>query len=296
MKKIMVFTHYDLDGCVSYLTAKWALSKSSVEVEPLPSSGTRERLKRWMTKHDFSDYDTVYFLDLDVADQFDLIDLPNVVVIDHHKSHEDKQFYKKATAVVKEYSSAAMLCYRYFRKMINAEYTPEQKALIVLADDYDSYTHKFPDSRILNDVFWEQQHSFDTFAEQFKNGFSGFTKQQLAVHELKIKELNRLFSSLKMFRAKNVNVGGVKSDVVATFASSFLNDICDHLIDKEKADVAIVINMDAQRVSFRRSKKSQAKLNEFAEEIADGGGHEYSAGGSLTPDFMEFTKKLVPYE
>ena len=60
----------------------------------------------------------------------------------------------------------------------------------------------------------------------------------------------------------------------------------------------IVVNINTKRVSFRRNKDiKDISLIEFGKEVCGtGGGHEYAAGGSITNQFMEFTKQLTPYE
>ena len=61
------------------------------------------------------------------------------------------------------------------------------------------------------------------------------------------------------------------------------------------ADVAIIVNPNSGRVSFRRRAESKnVDVSRIAAKLVDGGGHEYAAGGQVTDKFMDFTKLLKP--
>ena len=190
-KKIFCFTHFDLDGVVSYLVTKWAHPGYKIECEPLSGTDNRYEIMQWLTKNDFSKYERVFFLDLDISNSIDLIDHENVIIIDHHKTHAENKNYKKAVAIVKEYSSACLLAYRVFKKLYNSNFTEEQKKLVIFGNDYDSYELQFPESRNLNIVFWNTQKSFPSFIENFSNGFFTFTKEQEAICRIYENDLER---------------------------------------------------------------------------------------------------------
>lgn len=293
-KKIFVWTHWDLDGLVSCLVVKWAHPDCDFEYQPVGSLGIREDITKWLLKHKFEDYETVYFVDLDVSEHADLVDRKNVFIVDHHKSHVEKMKYEKAVAVVKEYPSACKLLYKVFKKLYNTPFTDAQKMLIILGNDYDSYKHDLPESKMLNAIFWQTQKSFDTGMKLYNSGFKGFTQQQLAIYDIYKKDLDKALNGLKIFENKSIEVLNGVYHVTATFTDSFVNDITDYLLEKYNPDIAIVVNLNTKHVSFRRNKKSTVQLHTLAEQIADGGGHEYSAGGFVTDEFMEFTKLLTP--
>lgn len=294
IKKIMCWCHYDLDGAVSYLTTKWAHPNYEIECMPVVGYEIRQEIVKWMLNHNFTDYDKIFFLDLDTADLKDLIDHKNVIIIDHHKSHVDKMEYKKAAAIVKEYSSAALLAYKVYRKLYNIEFTENQKKLIIYANDYDSYTNQLLESKILNIIFWNTQKSFETFIDTYQNGFIPFTKEQLAIYRIYQNELKKMLSELKVYQGIYADVDGECRTVIATFAENHINDVADYLLETYDADVVIIVNLKSKHISFRRPKNGTMRLNVFAESIAHGGGHEYSAGGIITDNFMSFTKTLKP--
>ena len=294
-KNIFCFVHFDLDGVVSYLTTVWAHPTKDVMYKAIGGYNIREEVTNWLLNNNFEDYDKIFFLDLDVTKAADLIDNENVFIIDHHKTHADNKYaYKKAKCIVKEYSSACLLAYKVFKKLYNILFTEEQKKLIIYGNDYDSYTLNFIESSMLNAIFWNTQKSFESFIETYKSGYRDFTPQQLCIYKIYKNDLQTVTSKLNVFRGIYADTDGECRVVVATFANKFINEVADYIIDKYTPDVVLIINMNTKRVSFRRPRGGTMKLDIFASEIAEGGGHEYSAGGFLTDNFMDFTKQLKP--
>ncbi len=294
-KKIFCFTHYDLDGAISYLVTKWAHPGYKIECMPLTGADIRYELMQWRLKHDYEDYEKVFFLDLDVSGHADLIDHKNVIIIDHHKTHVDNMKYVNAVPIVKEYSSACLLAYKIFKKLYNTEFSNIQKTLIIYGNDYDSYTNALPESRMLNIVFWNTQKSFDAFIENYSNGFRSFTKEQQAIIRIYENHLSETIKSLKVFQGIHADIDGECRVVVATFLDGQSpNDISDYLLKTYNADMSIIVNTKTKHISFRRPKDGTMRLDAFAKEYANGGGHEYSAGGTITDIFLNFTKTLKP--
>jgi oligoribonuclease NrnB/cAMP/cGMP phosphodiesterase (DHH superfamily) len=293
-KKIFCFTHYDLDGVVSYLVTKWAYPKHTLEYKAVVDSNIRTELTKWLLNNSFDDFEKVFFLDLDVSGSVDLIDKENVFIIDHHKTHVDNMKYKNCVAIVKEYPSACLLAYRAFKKIYDCKFTDAQKQLVLYGNDYDSYTNQYAESRMLNAIYYNTQKSFETFVGIYADGFVEFSKQQLAIYQMFENELADTIKNLKLYQGGYADVDGEYRVVVATFASRHINDIADHILNMYNSDVAIVVNLSSKHVSFRRPKDGTMKLDVFAKDIAGGGGHEYSAGGIISDAFLDFTKTLKP--
>jgi len=289
--KYHVWTHYDLDGVVSYLTVKWFYPNENIDYSVTQVNRFRDDWTKWLVKNNIKDYDKIFILDLDVSEYADLIDHKNVIIIDHHKTHTNT--YKNAKVMVKEYTSAAKLTYKLLSKLHpDVNISDAKKKLVLLADDYDSYNLQLPDSKKLNTVFWESNKSFETFINNFMKGFYGFNLQQQNMIKLNEQKIQSVKDNVSIYAA-DVPIKGSKRRVVAAFADSFQNDIADYLKDEYNAEVAIVVNPKLKHVSFRRKRTdSDLDISKLAKALTDGGGHEYAAGGNITDKFLEFTKLL----
>jgi hypothetical protein len=290
MKKIMCFTHWDLDGIMSYIVIRWAFPKATVEYMPTTVKSFRENYTKWLSTNELEDYDQVFITDLGVFEDKDLIDHEKIFIIDHHKGHENST-YSKATAIIADYSSACKLAYKTFKTLYNIKVSREQLHLMLLADDYDSYKLELKDSVNLNLVFWETTNKFEEFTKSFINGFRGFTlKQQNMINLHKIK-VEKIRSELEVYSG-SVTIQGSKRYVCAACTKSCINEVADTLLKDYNAEVAIIINTNTNHASYRRGDSCDTNLAEFARDTAGGYGHEYSSGSEITDGFMEFMKNL----
>jgi len=289
MKKYFVWTHYDLDGIMCYLLLKWFL-KIDIEFKSTLPKKFRDDYTQWMANNT-TQYDKIFITDLDIAEHADLVDKPNVIIIDHHKSHNDNFNYKHATTVIRPETSAAKLLYKTFKDKFE-DITIPQKKLLLLVDDYDCYKLDLPDSRKLNILFWNSNNAFETFVKDFNHGFTMFNVQQETAIKYHLEKIQKIFNEAPIYSG-NITIQGKKRSVCATFVNKYINDIVDMVYDKYKSDLIIVVNTNQQSVHFRRGKHcTDLDVSEFAKKIADGGGHEFAGGGKITENFMQFTKLL----
>ena len=164
-----------------------------------------------------------------------------------------------------------------------------------MADDYDSFKLRIPDTIILNTVFWATQNNFETFMDLYEDGFNGFTEQQLALYRIKQQELEKVVQALEFFDNDEVTFNGKDYHFIATFADKYIDEVGDYILKTYEADVALVINKKTKHVSFRRFETSDINLGDFAEKMANGGGHPFAAGGELlTREMLSFTQSLKP--
>lgn len=295
-KKNFIFTDIDLDGAMSCLLFHWITGKQI----PYISTRTvdfRKTFANWLKNNKLSSFDNIYILDLDISgDCLELVDRPNIVIIDHHTSHErNKHKYKHAKTFIKADTSCAKTIYKLLHTKSKTELTDEHKKLVLLVDDYDSYELKLPQSQELNLLFWNYQgNKAAKFIEEFNPGFHGFTSDQKNIIQFYKNKIENTLSTLEVFEA-TVPMGGSSQKVVSTFAETCINEVADHIIKKYKADIGLVINQNSSKVSFRKDKsRCSIDLSVIANTIADGGGHEYSAGGMLCDKFATFSKLFKP--
>ena len=220
-----------------------------------------------------------------------LIDYKNVIYIDHHKTSSTLQF-TNAHTFISDHSSCTLQIYSLFKKSIDIN--DKQKKLIALIDDYDSYKIIFNKSKHLNILFWNFYNtSLSTFLTDFYDGFVDFTEvQQKIIHQALVNQKN-IINNLKLFSCKT-KINNKEAVFVSTFADSCINEVAEYILLNSNIDVAVVVNIKNERVSFRRNKNSNIDVSILAQKMCNGGGHEAAAGGQLTEDFLTFSKSFTP--
>ena len=295
-EKVTVFTHSDLDGVVSYLVLCWLYGRKLDYIATTPMKLEQDYIK-WEKSE--KECDRLYFLDLDVTKIGNLIDHENTkaVVIDHHKTN--LYVYKHAkTRIYNETSCAKLLYDTFFKQESGKQLTPAQKTLIALADDWDSNTKATPLSEQLNIVYHSMSNKFNSFVEDYYNGFRPFDKfKQNTILLYKKHKKEYLDSRHPYIFTGKVNFDESLAKVGAVFCDKFVQECCDYLFEKYEVDVAIAVLMNQKRIAVRRNSNNQTiDVSKFVQKIASGGGHEAAAGGNLTDEFIEFTKLLKPLE
>ena len=295
-QKHFIFTDCDLDGAGCYMMWPWFLGTYPDRITTRVNDFEKS-WKQWIAKGNLNKYDRIFITDLDISriDCLDLVDIEKVTIIDHHKSHvENKHKYKNATTYIKTETSCSKIVYNLFKKT-GKKLDANKKFLISLIDDYDSYKLSIPHSYHLNLLFWNYQGDrLKQFINDYKNGFTPFTDEQKKIISFYLKKLKNIKKDLDVHWAY-LPVGDTNCKFVSVFATECINEIADHIINNYKADVGIVINCNSSKVSLRRSKDSQIKLNDLASQLFDeGGGHEEAAGGILCDKFLEFSKSFAP--
>ena len=164
-----------------------------------------------------------------------------------------------------------------------------------MADDYDSYQFKVPNSYELNVLLWSLTGDrFGKFTNMFKEGFKGFNQQQQNIINLYANKLNRVLGQLEEYSA-TIPIKGKTYNMCSTFASECINDVADHMLNNYKSDVVMVVNTKSRKVSFRKDKTCELDLSRFSQSVCDeAGGHKFAAGGLLCDKYMNFSKLFNP--
>lgn len=294
--KNCVFTHHDLDGVVSYLVLSWFYPNLKFECFTIRNVfDFRKEYLNWCLKNSPKDYEHIFILDLDVSGCEDLLDQPNFFIFDHHDTHL-KAVYNNAKAFVKKYSSACKLMYKILSmKFPDKKLTEAQKLLIGFTDDFDSYTLKYPVSKQLNTLFWNYTpNNFQTFFDNFKNGFHGFNIQQQSIIKLYETELKAYYKNIKEVYYGEYTWNNKKYSACAIFASKHINDLADLLFESQKCDIIFMYNKKSNKIYVRRNRTnngSDLHIGKICEQWG-GGGHEGAGGGPAHPEFLEFSKTL----
>ena len=299
MNKIAVFTDCDLDGLGSMQVFRWFTGKLDAQHEICSQSNFRKTFTKWSVRNNPKKFDKIFIMDLDVSQSnLDLVDHENFVIIDHHDTHiSNKGKYLKATTILQDYTSCCKLLYRIFsKKYTDVKLSDEQKKLVLLVDDYDSYKLQLKDSYNLNVIVWNYVGDrAEQFTRDFGSGFNGFTKSHMNMIHLNNRKVNRIISELEIYKGK-IPISGSEYKIHATIADKSLNEVAHHVINNHDCDICMVMNLRTQRVSFRKNKERvpELDLGKLAQAIAEGGGHRDSSGGKMTDQIMTLTKMLQP--
>jgi oligoribonuclease NrnB/cAMP/cGMP phosphodiesterase (DHH superfamily) len=293
-KNIHIFTHNDLDGAGSLLALIWAFPEDKITYTTV-NNNKASNFTNFITTEwgkTLSDYDSVFIVDLSLPEKdIHCIDKNNVIFIDHHKTSLPLKF-NNAKSFIKVYSSCAMYIYNIFKNIIDI--SKKQKELLVYIDDYDSYTLNFKTSKDLNILFWDYYSTtISTFLSDYSEGFVPFTELQKNIISFNKQKLQKLTTSLNFYSA-SISVQSKTCKIVSTFADTFINDVAEHIFQKYKADIAIVVSLEQSRVSFRRRKGLEVDVSALSQKLCDGGGHEAASGGKITDKFLSFSKMFTP--
>jgi oligoribonuclease NrnB/cAMP/cGMP phosphodiesterase (DHH superfamily) len=289
-----VFTHNDLDGAVSLLTLMWSRPNDTFHYFPVNNLDVIDKIRDNISNT--HNKPTTFVLDLALREEFlPFLNESNITIIDHHKTSEKfVSKFNKSKVLCKEYSSNALLVRKIFAES-SPELTQEQKMLIALADDFDSYKLQIPDSYDLNILFWSQyRNKFSEFIKDYSKGFKKITPEQRRAIDFIKKEASNEAEKIPLFYGE-LTIGGKQKKVYAGMVERIVPQVMDLLIQKYAPDIFFFINTKNEKVSIRQCTKTDPiDVGAFAERICEGGGHEYAAGGKITPLFMEVTKNLKP--
>ena len=295
MPKIHVFTDADLDGAGSYLALKLAYKNADISYSVTTEKNFRENILNWQLKDSFKNYDTVFICDLNIKNDIALIDRDNVVVFDHHAEHVNHlNEYVKAKAIIKEYPSCTLLMYHSLK--LKEKITDHQKLLFNFISDYDSYVLKYPQSRELNQIFWNYTGDrLQKFLIEFKDGFFGFNRYHKNALKIVERNIENYFKTQTLYKG-NLKISGKDYNVMGGFFSFSPNEIAERALHENNADVILLINLKSKTVCYRKSKTCDLDVGRLAEKLADGGGHEAAAGSLLNDTIINITKLLQPIE
>ena len=291
MNKIFVFTDADLDGAGCLLMLKRAFKNDNISYKVTTEKNFRQDILNWQLNDSFKNYDQVFICDLNIKDETALVDRDNVVIFDHHAEHaEVKGEYKKAKAVVKDTTSCTLLIYKSLQ--LNDILNQNQKLLVKIIDDYDSYALTLPYSRSLNQIFWNYTgNRVEKFIGDFHKGFYGFNNYHKNTLALINKKLEQYFKNEKLYMGK-IKLGQNEFNAMGGFFTFCPNEISERALKENKGDFIILINPNTKTVCFRRSKECTLSMSKLASKLGNGGGHEDAAGCLLNDNIINITKLL----
>lgn len=290
-KTYQIFTHRDLDGAVSVLTFLWSKPDATVTYREI-SNNEIDLIKDHVLRT--CNPPKTLIMDLSLREEFlPELDQDHITFIDHHETSLNfKDKFKNAKTIIRSETSNSLLVRQLFKDSA-PEFTPEQKKMILFADDHDSGESKLSESYDLNILFWTQfRNQFCYFMNYYKNGFVEFSHKQKEVIQNAKNNAKIAFMDTKMYKGDLI-LEGLPKTTIAAITDNYNSIVLDMIMKKYSPDVLFYINSRSEKVSIRQ-KKSDNPINlaAFAEKYCEGSGHQFAAGGKITPFFLEFTKKL----
>lgn len=292
-KPDLVIVNNDLDGAGCFTVYNWVAESKPVLFE-ITQKTANEKIRQFFEKNDFSEFNKITILGVDVSGLEEVLDSGNVFVITAHKGFLDKKHgYKLAKVIAKEDGSSTRLAFSLLKKGFKYKPTEQQKLLIVMVDDAVSRNYSLKQSKDLETLFWNKS-SYSrvfNFFEKYNKGFFGFDDYQKNQLVFLNKKCDNIIRNLQLFTTK-LPIKDKIYTFFATFSDCCITEICDELFANYEADIVAIVNTEANRVYFRRSKVCEMDLSKLAKKLCDGEGYKYAASGPITEKFLEFTKLL----
>lgn len=282
--KQFIFTNSDIDGSLSYLFLRW-VTGAQIPYKTSSLFTIEQDFNEWYRKNG-EKYNRVYLLGIDVSNCLNFVNKDNVIIFKHHSPVNSLSTAKIITD--EKSNSTSMLLYNKFKNKVTLG--DQQKLMLLLVNDIKKYKFELPQSKDLDILY--KAYTGDKllkFITDFNGGFNQFSDKHKALINLYKKGIHNAIKDLKIFSGE-LPFKGEKYKVISTFADKYINEISDRLLDHFESDICFVVNVDKNRVSFRRSPDCKADLDILADKIAFGGGHPYAASGTLTDDFITITK------
>jgi hypothetical protein len=292
---IFIFTDADLDGACCYSVFRW-YTKLICPYKSCTEKTFRKDFENFLKNNKAESFKKIYIFDLSILNKNeDIADLPNLTYINHGEDDpDDIKKFKNAKIITENSSSCALMLYKRLKDKYGDILTEQQKLLISLVNDYDSYNLKHPLSKDLNFLFWSYQGDrIEKFYNDFKNGFTVFTQQHKNLIKFYKENLNKVLEGLTVFKT-NTEYKNLNYKVVSTFTNTAPSEVAHYILEKHNGDIAIVVNLNTKYISLRKDKNKNDNLHigNFTKTNFKGGGTKNIGGGFINEEFLTFSKKL----
>jgi oligoribonuclease NrnB/cAMP/cGMP phosphodiesterase (DHH superfamily) len=281
---VFLWTNCDLDGVASTIILGNAFAKSNFDYQCVFFGDFEKKYTEWFNENS-NKYDKIFIVGIPLdQNTINKIDDKKVIIISDKK--ENIKVYD-STLIDDDTTSCTKLLYKKFKDKF--EFSSDLKKLIVYVDDYNSYELKTREAKILNGLFRKSGNNrFYNFVNKFWSGYQELSESELRLSSSFYKDLNSELENLCLYQGEYKG-----HSVIATFAKGSANEIANSLLDNYDYEIAIIVNVNTQFVSFRKKRNSSADIKFMAENICNGGGSVNSSGGKLTQKFLDFTTTLI---
>lgn len=273
--KILSLSHGDFDGIACQIVL------GNVFPNIVYTNSEFYNIDKKMGSIDYSQFDYVFVTDIHPDDP-KLMDNDKVIMIDHHPSpHHNPS--KNRYAIHDKNRCAAYLVKFFCDKLYPEVDLKHLDDLIMLADDYDTWKHKDPRCRDINELI-KNFYDVDEFRDRFMTGDTVLNEKEVEYINDRHDKFNKLMDNLELFEFDEF-----KGCVV--FADDFINDVADKLLKEQGYRLVVVRNPEKGRSSVRHNIKG-VHIGNILESHNYGGGHEFAAG-FFERDSDAFYKKVL---
>jgi oligoribonuclease NrnB/cAMP/cGMP phosphodiesterase (DHH superfamily) len=281
---VFLWTNCDLDGVASTIILGNAFAKSNFDYQCVFFGDFEKKYTEWFNENS-NKYDKIFIVGIPLdQNTINKIDDKKVIIISDKK--ENIKVYD-STLIDDDTTSCTKLLYKKFKDKF--EFSSDLKKLIVYVDDYNSYELKTREAKILNGLFRKSGNNrFYNFVNKFWSGYQELSESELRLSSSFYKDLNSELENLCLYQGEYKG-----HSVIATFSKGSANEIANSLLDNYDYEIAIIVNVNTQFVSFRKKRNSSADIKFMAENLCNGGGSVNSSGGKLTQKFLDFTTTLI---
>ena len=266
---VFLWTNCDLDGVASTITLGNVFYKSNFDYQCVFFGDFEKKYTEWFNEKS-KEYDKIFIVGIPLNQSvINKIDDSKVIIVSDKK--EDLTIYE-STLIHEDITSCTKLLYKKFKDKF--DFSADLKKLIIFIDDYNSYELKTKESKLLNGLFRKSGNNrFYNFVNKFWSGYQELSESELKLSASFYRDLNSELENLCLYQGEYKG-----HSIIATFAKGSANEIANSILDNYGCEIAIIVNMNTQFVSFRKNKNSSADIKFMAENLCNGGGSLNSSG------------------
>jgi oligoribonuclease NrnB/cAMP/cGMP phosphodiesterase (DHH superfamily) len=294
---VVVMVHYDLDAAGASVLLDYSFNVAGrTACGYAKFRATMERLRQ-----EYPTINTVVMADLAVPPEdlrWALEHWDHVVYYDHHEA--SAQYAPLAEAMPDRFThnfsiemSATALVYKDFIEQGNPM-TDELMHFVQIINTYDMWFKggaAFNDGVIMNGIFWDLH--MDLFRERFKNGFTGFTPDELKQAEARrLHEAGVVEEALKEKLESGSQIVMISEQSAINAVSTNLEgDIFYVMYYNEKAkdgdnplQMSVRCKDEMPEVNLNMAMEELCAMGDYDHIIKTGGGHANAIGVQFAPN------------
>lgn len=306
MALVKLFTHKDLDGegCAILLGLEYGIN--NLEIERCSVYEVDEKVKDFIESEEFktNNYSKVYITDISLKDKeiIELIDKEYnslFVLIDHHSTalwlNEFDWCDIRLTHDNGLKACGTSLIAEYIQNSMEVNYQDNLKQLIEHIRAYDTWDWTRNGNETANDLnllyrikgykYFYKKYTQDVIYIAYSYSLFNTSDLEVIVNE---KEKCSKYIENRLKNVRYVTIQDMRAGVI--FAEEYINDLAQEMYNTLDIDIAIVIDMGKERMSFRCKK--DVPMLEYVQSIG-GGGHPKSCGAPVNKVLIDdFISKI----